>query len=228
MNESPTRRPKKSPKPRPRDAEATRARILAAATVEFAANGLAGARVDEIAARSEANKRMIYHYFGGKEDLFQAVIEAAYLDIRRMEQELELDHLPPVEALETLVRRTWEYYLDHPEFLTLVNSENLHKARHVRASEAIRRSQRRYVGIVAGLLDRGAAEGAFRPGVDPVQLAITIAAVGYYYLTNRHTGSVLFERDMMAPEALADRLRFNIETILRLAAADPAVAAAGG
>ncbi len=225
MSEAQSRPPRRTR--RPRDAEATRARILSAAKAEFAANGLGGARVDEIAARSEANKRMIYHYFGGKEELFQAVIEDAYLGIRRMEQELALDHLPPVEALETLVRRTWEYYLAHPEFLTLVNSENLHRARHVRRSEAIKRSQRGYVETVTRLLDRGVALGVFRPGVDPVQLAITIAAVGYYYLTNRHTAAVLFGRDMMTTDALAGRLRFNVETILRLVAADPAAGAGG-
>jgi hypothetical protein len=59
----------------------------------------------------------------------------------------------------------------------------------------------------------------FRPGVDPIQLNITIAAIGYYYLTNRFTGSILFEKDMMAKQALDERLRFNIETILRLVAA---------
>ncbi len=123
-------------KPRPRDADATRARILAAAKAEFAANGLGGARVDEIAARAEANKRMIYHYFGSKEDLFQAVLEEAWLGIREAEQALALDHLSPKAALEKLVRFTWGYYLENPEFITLVNSENLHQARHLQASPA--------------------------------------------------------------------------------------------
>ena len=112
-------------KSRPRDSEATRRRILDAAKAEFARVGLGGARVDEIAARAEANKRMIYHYFGSKEDLFQAVVEEAYLDIREAEQALALDHLSPPAALEKLVRFTWSYYLDNPEFLTIVNSETL-------------------------------------------------------------------------------------------------------
>ena len=205
--------------PRPRDAEATRARILAAAKAEFAANGLGGARVDVIAERAQANKRMIYHYFGNKEDLFQVVLETAYLEFRQAETALELDHLPPRDALERLVRFTWRYYLDNPEFITLVNSENLHTARHRARSEAVGIANRDFVLRTQRLLDRGVAAGVFRPGVDPVQLNITIAAIGYYYLTNRHTGAIVFQRDLMTPDALEARLAFNLDTVLRLVAA---------
>lgn len=203
-------------KPKSRDAKATKTRILAAAKREFAKNGLGGARVDLIADKAKANKRMIYHYFGSKEELFQTVVEAAYVDIRTAEQKLELEHLPPREALEKLVRFTWDYYLKNPEFITLVNSENLHRARHLKNSEVIKVVSRRFVDMVGGLLDRGVSDGVFRPGIDPVQLNITIAAIGYYYLTNRFTGSILFERDFMAPAALEERLRFNMETVMRL------------
>lgn len=203
-------------KPKGRDAEATKARILAAAKREFARNGLGGARVDVIAARAKANKRMIYHYFGNKEQLFQTVVEAAYVDIRSAELKLQLDDMPARDALEKLIRFTWNYYLKNPEFITLVNSENLHRARHVKDSEVFRNISRRFIDMVRRLLDRGVAEGAFRPGIDPVQLNITIAAIGYYYLTNRFTGSILFERDFMAADALEERLRFNLETIMRL------------
>ena len=203
-------------RPQTRDADATKARILAAAKSEFARLGLGGARVDEIADKARANKRMIYHYFGGKEDLFQVVLVEAYLDIRNAEQELDLDHLAPREALETLVRFTWDYYLENPEFITLVNSENLHRGRHLQESERLKVASRRFIDMVRAILDRGVAEGVFRPGIDPVQLNITIAAIGYYYLTNRFTGAILFERDFMTPSALKKRLAFNIETVMRL------------
>ncbi len=114
------------------------------------------------------------------------------------------------------MRFTWDYYLHNPEFLTLVNSENLHRARHLKKSDVIGTIRRRFVEMVGGLLDRGSAAGVFRPEVDPVQLNITVAAIGYHYLTNRCTGSIVYERDLMAPEALAARLAFNIETIRRL------------
>lgn len=203
-------------KPRTRDADATKARILAAAKSEFARLGLAGARVDEIADKASANKRMIYHYFGSKEDLFQVVLEEAYLDIRSAEQELDLDHLAPREALETLIRFTWDYYLENPEFITLVNSANLHRGRHLENSERLQTASRRFVNMVRGILDRGVADGVFREGIDPVQLNITIAAIGYYYLTNRFTGGILFERNFMAEKALGQRLAFNIDTVMRL------------
>jgi len=199
-----------------RDADATQSRILVAAKKEFARHGLAGARVDEIAERSKANKRMIYHYFESKDGLFQRVLEEAYVDIRTAEQKLELDILPPREALETLVRFTWNYYLKNPEFLTLVNSANLHKARHLKTSEIVEQVSIRLVDMVGALLERGAASGEFRKGIDPVQLNITIAAIGYYYFTNRYTGAIIYQRDFMTPEALEERLRFNVETIVRL------------
>ncbi len=206
-------------KAKTRDAEKTKARIMSAAKREFSRHGLSGARVDEIADRAKANKRMIYHYFGSKEDLFQAVLEDAYLDIRTAEQKLNLDHLPAMDALEKLVRFTWAYYLKNPEFITLVNSENLHRARHLKKSELIPKVSRKFVGMMDGLLDRGVQEGTFRPGIDPTQLNITIAAIGYYYLTNRFTGSIVFETDLMAKDALDARIEFNVDTIKRLVAA---------
>ena len=198
---------------RVRNPQATRARILKAAKREFALHGLGGARVDAISGRAKANKRMIYHYFGGKEALFTAVLEDAYLDIRTAERDLNLEDMEPEAAMDRLVEFTWRYYLKHPEFLTLVNSENLHKAKHVRKSAAIREAFPPFVQMVQSILDRGVAKGVFREGVDPVQLNITIAAIGYYYLTNRHTGSVIYDRDFMAEVELERRLEFNLETI---------------
>ena len=204
-----------------RNAEATKKRILNAAKKEFAKNGLGGARVDEIAERAKANKRMIYHYFGNKEALFQTVLEAAYLDIRTAEQKLELENLAPRDALEKLVRFTWQYYLKNPEFITLVNSENLHKALHLKKSSVIAPLSEQFIGMVGGLIDRGVEDGSFRPGIDPVQLNITVAAIGYYYLTNRFTGSIVFQRDLMSEDALEERIAFNIDTILRLVCVNP-------
>jgi AcrR family transcriptional regulator len=206
----------KSPSQRTRDPEATRARILAAAKAEFARKGLGGARVDDIAARAKANKRMLYHYFGNKEDLFRITLEDAYADFRAAEARLEIEKDDPITAIKRLVSFTWKYYLDNPEFITLVNSENLHKARHIRTSKRMREMSRPFVGRMRDLLARGAAAGLFRTDLDPVQVNITIAATGYYYLTNRFTGSIIFERDLMSEAALAQRVDFNTRTILRM------------
>lgn len=204
------------PKKKPRNPDDTKRRILAAAKVEFAKKGLGGARVDDIAARAKANKRMMYHYFGNKDDLFAHVVEDAYAEFREREAALELDALDPVAAIKALIAFIWKYFLDNPEFITLVNSENLHKARHIKKSQRMQEMSRSFVGRMQNLLERGAKAGLFRKGLDPVQVNISIAAVGYYYLTNRFTGSIVFERDLMAAEALAARLKFNTQTILRM------------
>jgi AcrR family transcriptional regulator len=214
----------KLPKRKLRDSSATKARILSAAKVEFAKKGLGGARVDDIAARSKTNKRMMYHYFGNKEELFRITLEEAYSDIRNAELSLELDKLDPIAALKANIAFVWQYYLDNPEFLTLVNSENLHQARHIKKSTRIRELSRPFVDRMHHLLERGVAAGQFRGDCDAVQLNITIAAVGYYYLTNRFTGSVVFERDLMTNKALAERLGHNTKTILRLVCTPEALA----
>jgi AcrR family transcriptional regulator len=205
-----------APAKKPRNPKDTKRRILAAAKLEFAKKGLGGARVDDIAARAKANKRMMYHYFGNKDDLFSHVVEDAYAEFREREAALELDSLDPVAAVKALIAFIWKYFLDNPEFITLVNSENLHKARHIKKSQRMQEMSRSFVGRMQHLLERGAKAGMFRKGLDPVQVNISVAAVGYYYLTNRFTGSIVFERDLMAAEALAARLKFNTQTILRM------------
>ena len=189
------------PAPRTRDPAGTRARILAAATREFARHGLGGARVDRIAAKADANKRMLYYYFGDKEALFLAVLEQAYADIRTAEQELNLLDRPPVEGVRRLVEFTWRYYLDHPEFLTLLNSENLHRARHLKRSKSIRPMNSPLIETLAGILRRGEAAGTFRAGVDPLQLYISIAGLAYFFLSNNHTLAQVFDRTLATPAA---------------------------
>ena len=134
---------------------------MTAAKKAFARKGLGGARVDEIALSANANKRMIYHYFGDKENLFLRVLEDAYIDIRQAEQSLELDSLPPKEALDKLVQFTWQYYISNPEFITLVNSENLHRARHLKKSKIIEHTNQQLTSLVEKLLERGVNEGYF-------------------------------------------------------------------
>ncbi|TBU73407.1 TetR family transcriptional regulator [Pseudomonas daroniae] len=197
-----------------RDAEATRGRILKAAKVEFAKLGLAGARIDGIARRAKSNKRMIYEYYGNKDGLFQAVLEEAYTNIRSAERKLRLEELEPREAISKLITFTWNYYLKNPQFLTLVNSENLYRAAHLKASAKIGEMHRPLVQLVGDILERGVAQGVFRPGIDPIQLNISIAAISYYYLNNRFTGEVIYGFDFTSPEALKERLEFNIQTIL--------------
>lgn len=197
-----------------RDPDQTRARILEAAKREFARHGLGGARVDRIALESGANKRMLYYYYGSKDELFLAVLEAAYEHIRAEERALRLDALEPVEAIRQLVAFTWRYYLRHPEFLTLLNSENLHQAGHLKRSKKIRSIHSPFVQMIGEVLERGRSRGVFRGGVDPVQLYISIAGLSYFYLGNRHTLSAIFGRDLIQPKAQAERLSHMTELVL--------------
>lgn len=197
-----------------RDAGRTSSAILAAATDEFAAHGLGGARVDRIAARAGTNKRMLYYYFGDKQALYLAVLEGAYERIRGAEQRLDLAHLPPERGVRELIAFTWHYFLAHPEFLSLLNTENLYRARHLKRSRKVRALHSPLVTALSELLDRGRKERVFRGGVDPVQLYVSIAALCYFYLSNSHTLSTIFDRDLLAPEAKAARLMHVTELVI--------------
>lgn len=199
---------------RVRDADRSQSTILAAARDEFAEFGLGGARMDRIAERAGLNKRLIYYYFQDKESLFQAVLEQSYRDIRVAEQQLNLLELRPADSLRRLVEFTWTYYLDHPEFLTLLNSANLHKGRHLQQSRRARELNSPLIEMLGSILERGRKEGSFRGGVDPLQLYISIAGMAYFYLSNNHTLSAIFGRDLLTAKARQERLTHMCEVIL--------------
>jgi AcrR family transcriptional regulator len=207
--------------PRPRDPERTRRTILDAATAEFVAHGFSGASVNEIAARAQVNKRMLYHYYGKKNDLYLAVLERTYQGIRSAEMQLRLSDLPPRAAIEKLVLFTWNYFLEHPEFLSLLNTENMLQARHLRRSSRIRDLHSPLIEMIRDVLARGEAEDLFRKGVDPVQLYTSIASLGFFYLSNRHTLSTIFERDLMDERQLAERGCHIVDVILGYLSAGP-------
>lgn len=205
-----------NPKPRAhrRDPDRTREAILAAAQHEFAAKGLSGGRVDAIARRARANKRMIYHYFGSKDGLYLAALERVYADLRGTERTLDLAHLAPEAAIRRLVEFTFDYSRRHPELISLINNENLHGAKHLRKSKKVRELHSPFVALIGDILRRGVAQGVFRQGLDPVDLYITIAAVGYFYLSNNRTLSAIFGRDLGAAAACRSRKRHNVDVIL--------------
>lgn len=200
--------------PRARDADRSQRDILAAASAEFAQHGLGGARMDRIADRAAVNKRLIYYYFESKESLFRAVLEKTYEGIRGAEQQLSLTQVEPIEAIRRLISFTWNYYLEHPEFLTLLNSENLHRARHLKTSPRAKTMNSPLIDALADVLDRGSKAGLFRAGVDPVQLYISIAALSYFYLGNCHTLSTIFDRDLLGAKAKVERLSHMTDLVL--------------
>lgn len=184
---------------RRRDPDRARASILAAATAEFAALGLGGARVDAIAAQAGINKRMLYHYFGNKDALYLAVLEKAYAAIRAAESELVLGKGSPASAMRKLVLFTWRYYREHPEFLSLLATENVNQGAALGRSPNIRELNSPLIETIRALLEQGAAEGKFRRGVDPFRLYVSIASLCFFYLANRWTLGVSFGRDLDAP-----------------------------
>ena len=202
------------PEARTRDADRTQQAILRAAMAEFATKGLGGARMDGIAERAGVNKRLLYYYFDNKEALFLAALETTYADIREAERELRLESLEPPEAVRRLVAFTWQHYLKHPEFLTLLNSENLHRAAHLKQSRQIREMNSPLVQMLGDVLERGRRDGVFRGGVDPVQLYISIAGLAYFYLSNNPTLSTIFGRNLMTQKALSERLSHITEVVM--------------
>ncbi|MDX5593412.1 TetR/AcrR family transcriptional regulator [Pseudovibrio sp. SPO723] len=205
---------KPNPMKQRRNAKETRRKILEAARDEFASAGFEGARVDRIAESAGVNKNMLYHYFGNKDALFSVVLDEAYRDIRQQEAALELDPLSPLEAIKALVTFSWTYYLKNPEFIRLLNAENQLQGRHVKASADTRQINQTHLVRMKEILQRGREDGSLRDDIDPIQLNISIAALGFFYLINQHTLSTVYQRDLMSNEELDERLRVMQDTIL--------------
>lgn len=197
-----------------RDPEGTRRRILLAAAEEFANGGLFGARVDQIARRAETNERMLYYYFGSKEQLFTAVLEHAFTALNEAERTLDLADLAPVEAMTRLAHFVWDYYRDHPEFLRLINNENLHEARYIQKSTRIREMISPIVATLGAILARGESAGLFRANIDPLRLYVTLSGMGYYIVSNRFTLAATLGRDFSASAERAEMVQLNTEMLL--------------
>ncbi|WP_442861558.1 TetR family transcriptional regulator [Burkholderia sp. USMB20] len=185
-----------------------------AAAEEFAGGGLFGARVDQIARRAETNERMLYYYFGSKEQLFTAVLEHAFSALTEAERVLDLDGVAPVEAVTRLAHFVWDYYRDHPELLRLINNENLHEARYLHKSTRIREMMSPIVAKLGNVLMRGQKAGLFRSDVDPLRFYVTLSGLGYYIVSNRFTLAATLGRDFSEADERAEMVRMNTELLL--------------
>ena len=197
-----------------RNPEKTAKTILAAATTEFAKFGFSGARIDIIADRAQSNKRLIYHYFGSKEDLFLAVLEYAYSKIRHHEANLNLENLSPTDAMKKLVNFTFNYFLNNPDFIRLLNSENLLNAKHLKQSNKILKMQLPLLSKLDAILIDGIKSGVFRHDVKAIDLHITIAALGYFYLSNANTLEAVFKKNLKSKSSLKQRSQHIEDVIL--------------
>ena len=202
-------------KPKRRDPAATRRKLLTAARREFAKSGLAGARVDEIAERAGVNKQLVYHYFGDKDALYLAVLEWVYEEIRAQERKLNLEGLPPQQAIKKLIESSFDHLARHPDFIVLLNDENRNGARHVRASLKIEDMHSPLVSLVSKILKEGVRKGIFRKGVNPVHLYISIAGLSYFFFSNTPTLSAIFGKDLASKAARSARRKHVVDLVLQ-------------
>ncbi len=196
-----------------RDAVATRARILQAAKHEFAAKGLDAARIEDIADQAGANRRMTYYYFGSKEGLYLAALEAAYFELVEVEERIDVDRLGPIDAIDALVQAKFEHYVKYPHYVEFVKMENLYRARHLKTSRRIAEMRAPLISIIKRVLDRGEAAGVLRKGVDPLDLYLSICALGFFVFSNRHTLGVIFNTDVTSAAAVRKRRSLVVDMI---------------
>lgn len=201
--------------PRTNDPDRTMQNILEVATEEFANKGLSGARIDEIAASTRTSKRMIYYYFGSKEGLYIAVLEEAYRRIRAIEAELHLEDLPPEDALRKLVGFTYDYQLANPDFIRLVMTENIHRGEFLAQSKTIQQLNVPAINAIKDVYRRGVEAGVFRSQIDPVDLHMSISALCFFNVSNRHTFSLIFKRELDSPAAIVARRDAIVDMVVR-------------
>jgi TetR/AcrR family transcriptional regulator, upper aerobic nicotinate degradation pathway regulator len=196
-------------------AQETRDAILKAATKIFAKHGFSGGRIDEISKAAKSYDRMIYYYFGSKEDLFIAVLEDMYKRFNEAETALELDTEQPVQALTDVISFMWSYYQRNPEFITLLNDENLHRGKHISKSLRAKEYSSPAIQVLEGVLAAGARKKVFRAGLSARDVYLMVAALNYFYLSNRFTLSAFLGEKLEAPEAQSHWQSFVVESVLR-------------
>jgi AcrR family transcriptional regulator len=195
-------------------AERTMADIMEVATEAFAREGLSGARIDEIAARTRTSKRMIYYHFGSKEALYLAVLEAAYRRLRSVELGLDLEARRPDEALRQLVRSTFDHHHANPDTVRIIMNENLHYGAYIKKSSVIQKLNVPAIDATKRILERGEKDGVFRRGIDPLELHMTISALSFHHVANCYSFSSVFGIDMTSKAAIQRRGEVVADLIL--------------
>ncbi len=208
-------------RPAVRDPIRTQEKILAAAQVEFARRGYDGARVDAIVARARVSKNLLYHYFRGKEDLYVRSLERVYEILRRRQGDVVVEGLDPLNAMIRLCENTFRVFVEEPDVIVMLNTENLHRARHIGKSTIIRSMYDKLSENLRRILREGEKQGVFRKGVDPVELYISISGLGYFYLSNQHTLSMLFNRKLASPEWIAHRQAHLVDMVISYLTREP-------
>ena len=206
---------------RTNDPERTMADILNVAMTEFAEKGLAGARIDDIAAATHTSKRMIYYYFKSKEGLYTAVLEESYRRMREIEGRQNLSDLEPVAALRKLVEFTYDHHFNNENYIRLVISENIMRGVYLAQSKTIQSLNVPAIANIRDLYERGVASGVFRPGIEPLDIHATISALTFFNVSNRHTFGLIFKHDLTDPTIVGKRRTSIVETMIRYLCVSP-------
>jgi AcrR family transcriptional regulator len=197
-----------------RNPEGTRRRIMEASIKQFSKHGFGGARVDRIAEAAKTNERMLYYYFGSKQNLFLSVLEEVFLRYNEAEKELHLDDTKPIESIRIIASFMWDYYNHHPEFIRLLNSENLHEAKHIKQSDAIGNFILPFIEAIDKILISGAKMGIFRQDVDPIRFYLTVSSLGYYILSNRFTLSAVTGKELMSKDEYQIMKEIHLDVLI--------------
>jgi AcrR family transcriptional regulator len=197
------------------EAERTKADILEAAAHEFGEKGLAGTRVDDIAAATRTSKRMIYYYFGSKDGLYLATLEAKYREVRENESQMNLDGMSPQAALRCLTAVTFDHHLNNEDYIRMVMSENINRGRYLAQSEHVKELNRPAIALVTRIYERGVAAKVFRPDLDPADIHASISALAFFNVSNRYTFGMIFQQDNLSPAYIANRRENVVQMILR-------------
>ena len=201
--------------PRTNDPQRTKAEILRVAIQEFGEKGLAGARIDAIAAATKTSKRMIYYYFGSKDGLYLAVLEQSYGEVRDGELQLQLDAMDPETALRCMVTVMFDHHLANENYIRIVMSENMNRGRYLAKSAKIQELNRPAITLLRTIYERGVATGVFRAGLDATDIHASISALNFFNVSNRHTFGLIFQQDNQSATYQANRRENIVQMILR-------------
>lgn len=199
---------------RRRDPERTRRAILEAARAEFCLHGFNGARIERISSRSKSNMRMIYHYFGNKEGVYLSVLESTYSELRNQERQLDLTNSEPLEGMRKLILFSFDFFASRSDFISLISTENILKGHYLKRLPSIQAMSVPLINTIGDLLNRGVAQGVFKPGIDPLQLYVSLVAQSQLHISNRHTLSVLFNQDLSDQDWLKDRREHTLNMLI--------------
>lgn len=197
-----------------RDRTRTRAQVVQAARIVFARNGFEGAAMEQVAQEASVSKALIYHYFGDRDALFTEALEAEVMALRGQQAELKLRALAPVEAIRQLTLSTFDYFMENPQLVALLNAENRYEGAHIRGSAVMARAYDPLLDALEAIMARGRADGVFREGVTPMALYLSIAGPCFHYASNRHTLGAVFRRSFSAPEEIERRRTEIVDFVL--------------